>query len=249
MNDAAVRSATIRRFSRWRIAEHWLCAAVVIALAATGLAQRFNSNDFCQWLVLQLGGIENARLVHRLCALLLSVLLVAHIAVAAVGMALKKWKPHMMISRKDFADLVTNLKFYMGTIDNPAQCDRYCYNQKFEYWAIIIGLVLMAVTGFVLWFPTDITRFLPGEIIPAAKALHTNEAVLIFLLVALWHVYNAMFSPEVFPLDTSIFTGRISVERMAHEHPLELTRLHAHDASAEPISKTSSVNRQGREER
>ncbi len=214
----------MQRFSPWRIAEHWVCAAIVIALAATGLVQRFNTNEFCQWLVLHLGGIENARLIHRVCGVLLTVLLAEHVAVASVGIAFKKWKPQMMISRKDFADLVTNLRFYMGASDNPAQCDRYCYNQKFEYWAIATGLVLMAVTGFVLWFPIDVTRFLPGEIIPAAKALHTNEALLIFLLVALWHVYNAMFSPEVFPLDTSIFTGHISLERMAHEHPLELAR-------------------------
>jgi hypothetical protein len=83
----------------------------------------------------------------------------------------------------------------------------------------------MVLTGFALWYPIDVTRFLPGEIIPAAKALHTNEALLILLLVAVWHAYNAIFSPEVFPLDTSIFTGYMSRDRMAHEHPLELARM------------------------
>jgi len=68
-------------------------------------------------------------------------------------------------------------------------------------------------------------KILPGEIIPAAKALHSNEALLIFLINALWHIINAVFSPEVFPLDSSIFTGYISRERMAREHPLELARL------------------------
>ncbi len=63
---------------------------------------------------------------------------------------------------------------------------------------------------------------LPGEIIPAAKVLHTNEALVVFLIIAIWHIYNAIFSPEVFPLDTSIFTGYISKERMLREHSEEL---------------------------
>jgi hypothetical protein len=63
---------------------------------------------------------------------------------------------------------------------------------------------------------------MPGEIIPAAKVLHTNEALVVFLIIAIWHIYNAIFSPEVFPLDTSIVTGYISKERMLREHPDEL---------------------------
>jgi hypothetical protein len=52
--------------------------------------------------------------------------------------------------------------------------------EKFEYWTILVGGVLMIATGFILWLPT---------------------------------------------LDTSIFTGYISRERMLREHPLELARI------------------------
>ena len=61
--------------------------------------------------------------------------------------------------------------------------------------------------------------------IPAAKAAHSNEALLAFLVIVVWHLYNSIFSPEVFPLDTAIFTGKISVSRMKHEHPLEYERI------------------------
>ena len=83
----------------------------------------------------------------------------------------------------------------------------------------------MILSGLVLWFPMKITHLLPGELIPVSKALHTNEAMLIFIVLALWHIYNAIFSPDVFPLDTSMFTGKISRERMVREHPLELARI------------------------
>jgi cytochrome b subunit of formate dehydrogenase len=85
----------------------------------------------------------------------------------------------------------------------------------------------MAATGLSLWFPTLVVRFLPGELIPIAKALHTNEALLALLVIVVWHIYNAVFSPEVFPIDTTIFTGKISRERMLHEHPIELARIEA----------------------
>lgn len=83
----------------------------------------------------------------------------------------------------------------------------------------------MIATGAILWKPLFITRFMTGQIIPAAKVLHSNEALVVFLIIAGWHIYNAIFSPEVFPLNGSIFTGHISRERMIHEHILELSRI------------------------
>ena len=46
-----------------------------------------------------------------------------------------------------------------------------------------------------------------------------------FLVVIVWHIYNAHLNPDVFPFDTTIFTGKISVERLHHEHALEYERL------------------------
>ena len=61
--------------------------------------------------------------------------------------------------------------------------------------------------------------------IPAAKVAHSSEGLLAFLVVIIWHVYNAHLNPDVFPFDASIFTGRISEERMQKEHLLEYARL------------------------
>ena len=83
----------------------------------------------------------------------------------------------------------------------------------------------MVLSGLLLWKPVFVTRFLPGEAIPAAKVLHSNEALVVFLIIAGWHIYNAIFSPAVFPMNMSIFTGTISRERMKEEHLLELARI------------------------
>jgi formate dehydrogenase subunit gamma len=221
----AVDKRMIRRFSRFRILEHWGIVLSTLVLFATGLSQRFWHLDFSQWLILKMGGIDNVRWIHRYAGVFFSLGLLLNVVVAAAGVVRGKWTPSMFITRKDFTDAVENMKYYFGLDDHPAKCDRYDYMEKFEYWTILMGGFLMILTGALLWFPILVTKILPGEIIPAAKALHSNEALLIFLINALWHIINAVFSPEVFPLDTSIFTGYISRERMAREHPIELARI------------------------
>jgi cytochrome b subunit of formate dehydrogenase len=215
----------IRRFSTYRILEHWGIILTTMILFATGLCQRFWHLETSQWFILKLGGIDNVRLIHRYAGLFFSLELLSNVIVGMMGVIRGKWQPTMFITKKDYEDAVHNIRYYFGFENHPAKCDRYDYMEKFEYWTILVGGVLMIATGFILWLPILVTRFLPGEIIPAAKALHSNEAMLIFLINAVWHIYNAIFSPEAFPLDTSIFTGYISRERMLREHPLELARI------------------------
>lgn len=212
----------IRRFSNWRIVEHWMLLLTFGVLVITGLSQKFYTIDISQWIIFHLGGIDRARLIHRCTGVIFSLITVAHILAGITGIALKKWPPSMFINKEDISDLIHNIRYYLGMEKSPAVFGRYNYRQKFEYWGVLHSGVLMMFTGLILWFPALITRFLPGEVIPAAKALHTNQAFLMFLIIALWHIYNSIFSPEVFPLDTSIFTGCISRERMIHEHPVEL---------------------------
>jgi len=215
----------IKRFGPGRIVEHWLNAGTFVLLVITGLAQKFHGYDISQWIILMFGGIDTTRLVHRYSGIVLGALTFQHILVASFGILFKKWQPSMVIHMKDFSDAIDNIRYYLGLSEYPAQCDRYDYKQKFEYWGVVIGGMLMVATGLALWFPTVVTQLLPGQFIPVAKALHTNEALLAFLVIVTWHIYNAIFSPEVLPLDTVIFTGKISRERMIHEHPLEYERI------------------------
>jgi len=218
----------IKRFHTSRLFEHHLNALAFGVLVVTGLSQRFHDMGWAQWVVHQLGGIDQARLIHRFTGITFGALLIIHVLIAMWGILMKNWSPTIVINRKDFTDAIDNIKFYFGLAERPARCDRYDYKQKFEYWGVVVGGFLMVATGFMLWFPTLVFKwipFVPGQIIPAAKAAHSNEAMLAFLVIVVWHIYNSIFSPEVFPLDTAIFTGNISKERMIHEHPLEYERL------------------------
>lgn len=215
----------IKRFGPLRLVEHWLNAGSFVLLVITGLSQKFYTYEVSQWIIGLLGGIDATRLVHRYSGIVLALMTVQHILVASFGILFLKWQPSMVIHLKDFQDAIDNIRYYLGVTEHPARCDRFDYKQKFEYWGVVVGGILMIATGFALWFPIVVTRYLPGQLIPVAKALHTNEALLAFLVIIIWHIYNAIFSPEVLPLDTVIFTGKISKERMIHEHPLEYERM------------------------
>jgi hypothetical protein len=81
----------------------------------------------------------------------------------------------------------------------------------------------MAITGFMMWNPIATARWLPGEIIPAAKAAHGGEALLAVLAIILWHFYHVHISH----FNKSMITGELTEAEMEHEHPAELAQIKA----------------------
>jgi mono/diheme cytochrome c family protein len=92
-----------------------------------------------------------------------------------------------------------------------------------EYWAFVWGAIIMGLTGFMMWNPITITKILPGEVIPAAKAAHGGEALLAVLAIIIWHLYGV----HIKRFNKSMFTGKMTEEEMLHEHPLELADIKA----------------------
>ena len=207
----------IRRFSFYRIIEHLALIALFVALAVTGLSQKFHTLGISQSIISALGGIDSARFLHHVAGALFTALALQHILVNFTGIVFQQKEPSMLITVKDAQDALHNVRYYLGLADRPATHGRYSYKEKFIYWLILLGGIQQIITGFILWFPVAATKYLPGQFIPAAKAVHTNEAMLIFLLVAIWHIYDSMFSPEVFPLNKSIFTGYVEKKKMEQE--------------------------------
>ena len=212
------------RFTAWQRLQHALVMVLFLLLAFTGFPQKFHGSAWSAALVDLLGGLERVRWLHRASGILFALLAAAHVAVALAALATGRARPSMVPTRRDFRDAIVTLRYYLGLSDAQARFDRFDYRQKFEYWGLLLGGALMIVTGFVLFFPLVATHWLPGQVVPAAKVAHSSEGLMALLVVIVWHIYNAHLAPEVFPFDKSIFTGRISRERMEHEHPEELAR-------------------------
>ena len=218
-------SASVRRFSALQIFQHIAMMVLFTVLCITGFPQKFFSAGASQALVNFFGGVGPTRLIHRISGLLFTLLGVWHLGSALLAIFRRKAPLAMVATRKDFTDAITTLRYYLGLSREQARFDRFDYRQKFEYWGLVMGTIVMVSTGLILLFPILVTNVLPGQVIPASKVAHGSEGLMAFLVIIIWHIYNAHLSPEVFPFDTSIFTGRISRHRMEREHPLELERI------------------------
>ena len=236
------------RFNVSQRLEHVLLMVAFIGLCFTGIPQRFYGEAWASWLIASMGGIETVRLIHRFFAALLVLESSYHAAYIVRGVLRGSQRPQMVPRLQDFRDAVRMLKYSLGAVPEHPRFDRYDYRQKFEYWGLVLGNVIMIATGAILWFPVLATRILPGEFVPAAKEAHGGEALLALLVITVWHLYSVHLSPVQFPGDTSIFTGRISKRRMLEEHPLELARIAGTVGEGASISRERPVEGTGGEE-
>jgi cytochrome b subunit of formate dehydrogenase len=221
----------VLRFGTRNRIEHLVVMLLFLALAVTGFPQKFHDGAIAKAIVGGLGGIAQVRYFHRIAGMLFAGLTFSHIVSVLVAVVSGRSSLAMVPSAKDFRDAVTTLRYYMRLSDVRARFDRFDYKEKFEYWGLVFGGLVMIGTGFLLLFPILATRFLPGQVIPAAKVAHGNEGLMAFLVVIIWHIYNVHLAPEVFPLNKTIFTGKISRARMRHEHPLEYARMFPKEAA------------------
>ena len=122
----------------------------------------------------------------------------------------------MVPTLQDWRDLVDHNKWFFGKGPKP-QFDRWTYWEKFDYFAVFWGVAIIGASGLVMWFPEFFTRFLPGWVINIALILHSDEALLAAGFIFSIHFFNTHFRIEKFPMDTVIFSGRVSKTELLHE--------------------------------
>ena len=127
-------------------------------------------------------------------------------------------------SRRTPIDMYRNFKWFLGLGPRP-QFDRWTYWEKFDYWAVFWGMFIIGGSGLLLWFPVFFSTFLPGWMFNIATLVHGEEALLAVGFIFTIHFFNGHLRPEKFPMDTVIFTGRISEHELKHERAVEYERL------------------------
>lgn len=192
-------------------------------LALTGLPQKYPLSDWGQFLVKTFGGIETTRLIHHVCAVILMFLTIYHLLDIGYKILVRRVPLTMLPGVKDIRDALQAFGYNLGIVKERPQMGRYSFEEKMEYWALVWGIAIMGLTGFMMWNPIATTKILPGEIVPAAKAAHGGEALLAVAAIVIWHMYGV----HIKRFNKSMFTGKMSEEEMLHEHPLELAEIKA----------------------
>jgi cytochrome b subunit of formate dehydrogenase len=214
---------TYERFPLARRIEHWVMMLSFTTLALTGLPQKFPSSPISIFFVNILGGIEALRTVHHIAAVVMMLGTAWHLLVFGYMAYVRRTRLSMLPSLQDVKDGWQALMYNLGFAKSFPQMGRYTFEEKMEYWAFVWGAIIMGATGFMMWNPITTVKFLPGEVIPAAKAAHGGEALLAVLAIIIWHMYGV----HVKRFNRSMFTGKMSEGEMLHEHPLELADIKA----------------------
>jgi cytochrome b subunit of formate dehydrogenase len=218
---AASKLSAYRRFSVFQRLEHILLLVSFTVLGITGLPQKYSAQPWATTMIGAMGGIEFTRLIHRSAAVILLAVTIYHFVAVAYRIYVKRAAMTMLPGWQDAKDALQTLGHNIGLYKVAPRMGRYTFGEKVEYWAVIWGTVIMAITGFMLWNPIATTSFLPGEFIPAAKAAHGGEAILAVLSILTWHFYNVHLKH----FNKSMFTGDISRHEMVEEHPQELAQI------------------------
>jgi len=126
---------------------------------------------------------------------------------------------------RDITDPWKMLKYNLGLSATKPAFGRFCYIEKAEYWAMAWGTLLMTITGLILWFENISMGYFTKLGFDISRTIHFYEAVLATLAIIVWHFYFVIFNPDVYPMNLSWLTGRMSEQEMREEHPLQLEEM------------------------
>ncbi len=201
-----------------------------IGCAATGMSLKFSNTRWASILSHLLGGFQTAGFIHRVSAILMIGLFLTHLVDVVRRKKGTSWKefllgPNTMVPvMNDLRDFVGSIKWFLGRGERP-RYGRWTYWEKFDYMGVFWGMVVIGSTGLALWFPVFVTHFLPGWALNVATIIHSDEALLAAGFIFTVHFFNTHLRPEKFPMDTVIFTGRMTVEELREDKPAEYEAL------------------------
>jgi formate dehydrogenase gamma subunit len=121
----------------------------------------------------------------------------------------------------DARDAIGLFVYNLGARDEKPKFGKFNFIEKFEYWALVWGVFIMGLTGVLLWFQEASIALFPIWVLDIIRIVHGFEAILAFLAIIIWHMYNVHLNPEVFPMSKVWIHGKISKEEMLEHHPLE----------------------------
>ena len=249
--------STPRLFKRWDIhqrIQHFMLVAAMIVLMMTGLPLRYPDVVTSRFIVMLIGGIDNAGIVHRCAAVTMMLATLYHIIYLIVRWRQGNLRLTMLPAWKDVQDVIGMLLFLVGLSRTKPKFARYGFKEKSEYWAMLWGSIVMMGTGLMLWFPTKAALIFHSYspiAFDVTRIIHSYEALLAFLAIIIWHLYNAHLTPEFFPMSWTWLNGTITEDQLKAEHALEYEEIIERERSPRSTAppKTKPARARSRAER
>jgi len=211
---------------------HIVTMTSFLGLSATGVPLLFSDATWARGLAAILGGFHTAGIVHRFFGAALLAAVAYHLAdvlwrAFVRGERGLLWGPtSMMPQPRDLKDFFKQMRWFFGAAERP-RFEYFTYWEKFDYWAVLWGTLIMGAAGLLMWFPETASRIVPGWMFNVALFVHGAEATLAIGFIFVIHFFNGHLRPGKFPMDMVIFTGSVSREELRHERAGQYQRLAA----------------------
>jgi len=224
---------------RW---QHLILLTSFFVLVVTGFALKYPDS----WFAVALGLGEWWRsIIHRVAGVLLIGDGIYHVFYAVFTRDGRRLVRDLLPTPKDALDAWGTMLFYLGLRNRKPKFGRFSYAEKAEYWALVWGTALMAITGIMLWAKVSVGNLLARWWVDAATAVHFYEAILATLAILVWHFYQVFFDPDVYPMNWAWRDGKMSVEHYKQEHELDTETLAETDAEAAAEPNPAAANDTG----
>ncbi|MDW7675640.1 MAG: cytochrome b/b6 domain-containing protein [Bacillota bacterium] len=217
--------AWVQRFDIQQVVQHWILALSVLMLMITGFPIKFAYSGWAPYVMDVFGGFKNMLIVHKFFGVMMIFSGVYHVIwlfIKLPTMNRPKWA--IIPSLKDIRDAYDHARHLLGIGEMP-KYTRYSYLEKFEYFAVVWGVIIMGATGILLWFPELSAAIAPRWVMSILRVVHSFEAIVCLIAIVMGHFYAVHFNPDVFPSSPVWINGKISREHFHHEHPLEYDEL------------------------
>lgn len=219
------------RSLRW---QHGLTMISFPILAYTGFSLTYPESWWAAPLLHWEASLGLRGFIHRLAALVLIAALVWHLLELGFSEERRNRLKKQKVGWQDLRDLWHMVRYNLGLEPEPPQRGEFNYAEKIEYWAFIWGMVVMTLTGVLLWFENLSLSYLPKMATDIATTIHFYEAVLATLSIFAWHFYWVIFDPDVYPMDAAWWHGRSPAVRVRE-------RIDHSDTAEASGSKTSEA--------
>jgi cytochrome b subunit of formate dehydrogenase len=153
--------------------------------------------------------------LHRVAAVVIMGALGWHFVHLTMSRRARRCIAQMLPGLGDLREFRDRMAYYFGLRADEPPVPNVGYVEKAEYLAFMWGMVVMAATGFLLWFETLALQWLPKWASDAATTIHWYEAILASLAILVWHFYWVIFDPVVYPMDLTWLTGKPPAARAA----------------------------------
>jgi len=221
----ALEREEVLRFSLTFRLQHMVLFLSCTILILTGLPLRFPDSVWARFFFGVTGGTTVSGILHRIGAVGLLGVGGFHMFYILFTREGQREFRELLPRLRDVKDVICNVGYFLGLSRRGARFGRYSYVEKFDYWAVYWGMVIMIGSGLMLWFQEVTLALLPKFFLDAAAEAHSDEALLATLAIIIWHFYNVHFNPSNFPISMTWWTGCIRVEKMVKHHPREYEQM------------------------